>query len=456
MKIEVTNDLKTIAAILKEKGFSCYLVGGAVRNQLLGLEEKDYDLATDAFPEDIIQTFNKVIPTGIKHGTVTILFKGEAYEITTFRVDGEYTDGRRPDSIAYTANIYEDLKRRDFTINSIAYDILGEELIDPNRGLEDLENKTIKAIGDPHKRFQEDGLRPLRACRFAAQLNFTIEKNTFKAINKNIDNFKSVSKERIYDELVKTMKAETPSITFRLLHESGLLEVISEDMIKCVGIKQREKHKYDVFEHLLHTCDNCPREDTTLRFAGLFHDLGKVKVLQYKEDGTPTFYNHEKASSEIAIKIMKSLKFPNREIQKISHLIEHHMFHYERNWTDAAVRRFISKAGREYIEDLLILQKADIKSMNSSTEAYELIDELKNRIDKILAEKNAFQIKDLNINGRILASDVHIPGGPHMGQVLNALLEEVLDAPELNEKTLLISRAEQIYRGLTEGETRDL
>lgn len=209
-----------------------------------------------------------------------------------------------------------------------------------------------------------------------------------------------------------------------------------------------------MFEHLLHTCDYCPQSDTTLRFAGLFHDLGKVTVLQFKEDGTPTFYNHEKASAEIAIKIMKSLKFPNKEIQKISHLIEHHMFNYEKNWTDAAVRRFISKSGQEYINDLLILQKADIKSMNLSSDAFELIDEFKSRIDIILAEKNAFTIKDLKIDGRVLTNDVQIPSGPVMGQILKVLLDEVLETPDLNEKMILISRAEQLYKELSEGETK--
>lgn len=455
MIIKITDDLKRIASILNAKGFSCYLVGGAIRNQLLGIEEKDYDLATDAFPDDIINTFNKVVPTGIKHGTVTILFKGEAYEITTFRVDGEYTDGRRPDSIEYTSNIYEDLKRRDFTINSIAYDILKEELIDPNQGLIDLENKIIRAIGDPHKRFQEDGLRPLRACRFAAQLDFTIEKNTFNAINKNIEKFKSVSKERIFDELVKTMKAEKPSTTFRLLYDSGLLEVISEDMVNCFGVQQRERHKYDVFEHLLYTCDYCPREDTSLRFAGLFHDLGKKSVLQYKEDGTPTFYNHEKASADIAVKIMKSLKFPNREIKKIAHLIEHHMFNYEKKWSDAAVRRFISKSGLEYIDDLLILQKADIKSMKNSRDANNLLEEFKKRINNMLKEQNAFSIKDLKIDGHILSKNVNIPKGPLMGQILQTLLDEVLENPELNDKNILAIKAKEIYSDLLQTETRD-
>lgn len=452
MKIKITDNLKQIASILKNKGFGCYLVGGAVRNQLLGIEEKDFDLATDAFPEDIISIFNKVIPTGIKHGTVTVLFKGEAYEITTFRVDGKYSDGRRPDTIEYTSSIFDDLKRRDFTINSIAYDILNKKLIDPNNGLTDLNNKIIRAIGDPDQRFQEDGLRPLRACRFAAQLNFRIEEKTFKAINDNIDKFKNVSKERIYDELVKTMNAEKPSVTFHLLHRSGLLEVISEDFVKCEGIQQRNKHKYDVLEHLFQTCDNSPRGNKILRFAGLFHDLGKVRVLKFKEDGTPTFYNHEKVSAEIAVKIMKDLKFPNRDIHKIEHLIIHHMFNYQRIWTDAAVRRFISRVKVENIEDLITLQKADIKSMNVSPDDYTLIDEFKKRIENILNSKNAFEIKDLAINGHSLNRDVNIPKGPLMGKILNDLLDKVLEEPVLNEREKLIGIAENLYKDYSEKE----
>ena len=454
MIIKINDNLKIIASILKTKGFSCYLVGGAVRNQLLGLEEKDYDLATNAYPEDIINIFNKVIPTGIKHGTVTILFKGESYEITTFRVDGEYSDGRRPDSIKFTTDIYEDLKRRDFTINSIAYDILNEELIDPNNGLTDLENKIIKAIGDPNKRFQEDGLRPLRACRFAAQLNFTIEKNTFDAIGNNIDKFKSVSKERIYDELVKTMKAEKPSITFKLLQQSGLLKVISKDLTACRGVKQRERHSYDVFDHLLLTCDNCPKDNKILRFAGLFHDLGKVTVLKFKDDGTPTFYNHEQASVTLSDKIMKSLKFPNKDRQKIIHLIKFHMFNYEKSWTDGAVRRFISKVGVESINELLLLQKADLSTMIISAEAISLLDEFKKRIGVLLEQDNAFSIKDLKINGNILHKDLNIPNSPIMGRILSMLLDKTLDNPQNNEISYLKMKAEKYYKELLELESK--
>jgi poly(A) polymerase/tRNA nucleotidyltransferase (CCA-adding enzyme) len=445
MKIKIPDDLKKIASILQNKGFSCYLVGGAVRNQLLGIEEKDYDLATDAYPEDIIGLFKKVIPTGIKHGTVTILFKGEAYEITTFRLDGEYSDGRRPDTIEFTSNIYEDLKRRDFTINSIAYDILKEELIDPNNGLKDLYNKIIKAIGDPHKRFEEDGLRPLRACRFAAQLNFTIEERTFQAIGNNINKFKSVSKERIYDELVKTMKAEKPSITFNLLLNSGLLAVISDDLVKCKGIVQRERHLFDVFDHMLHTCDNCPAGNNILRFAGLFHDVGKVNARKYKDDGTPTFYNHEIESSKIAVKIMKELKFPNKDIQKIEHLIRNHMFNYESEWTDAAIRRFIARVGVKNIDDLLVLQRADMASMSVTPQRYTLLEEFKMRINQILMNNCAFSIKDLKINGNILINEMHIPSGPIMGTLLEKLLEDVLENPEKNDEDYLKKRVIEIY-----------
>lgn len=445
MKIEVTDDLIKIASILKTKGFSCYLVGGAVRNQLLGLEEKDFDLATDALPEDIIKTFRRVIPTGIKHGTVTVLFNKESYEITTFRVDGKYTDGRRPDSIHYTSDIIEDLKRRDFTINAIAYDILNHKLIDPNDGLGDLDKKIIRAIGDPDKRFQEDGLRPLRACRFAAQLNFHIEEKTFKAISSNLEKFKGVSQERIYDELVKTMKAEKPSQTFQLLLESGLLEIISEDMVKCVGLEQREKHKFDVFQHLISTCDHCPPGNKILRFAGLFHDLGKVTTLKYKEDGTPTFYNHEIPSAKLAVKIMKKLKFPNRDMQRIEHLILHHMFYYTREWTDSAVRRFIAKVGTDYIDELIILQKADMSSMNKTSEDYELLDEFSDRINKLINSDSAFTIKDLNINGNDLSEVVGIPKGPVMGQILTELLDKVLENPNLNTKSQLIEESRIIF-----------
>lgn len=451
MKIKLTDDLRKIASILDKRGFSCYLVGGAVRNQLLGIEEKDYDLATDALPEDIIEIFHRVIPTGIKHGTVTVLFKGEAYEVTTFRVDGKYTDGRRPDSIHYTSDINEDLKRRDFTINSIAYHILNEELIDPNKGLEDLDRKIIRAIGNPDKRFQEDGLRPLRACRFAAQLNFAIEEETFSAISRNLDKFRSVSKERIYDELIKTMKADNPSITFRHLLHSGLLKIISEDLFNCVGVEQRERHKCDVFEHLIQTCDSCPRSDKILRFAGLFHDLGKVTTLQFKEDGTPTFYNHEIPSAQLAVKIMKELKFPNKDIQKIEHLILHHMFNYTREWTDSAVRRFISKVGTEHIEDLLILQKADMTSMHRGDEDYLLLEEFKNRIDGIIATESAFSIKDLAINGNDLFQEIDIPKGPVMGRVLQKLLDYVLDDPQRNIKETLLNQAAVIYEDYSEG-----
>lgn len=450
MTIKLTDDLKKIASILNSKGFSCYLVGGAVRNQLLGIEEKDFDLATDALPQDIMALFHRVIPTGIKHGTVTVLFKGEAYEVTTFRVDGKYTDGRRPDSIHYTSDINEDLKRRDFTINSIAYDILNEELIDPNGGLKDLERKIIRAIGDPDKRFQEDGLRPLRACRFAAQLNFEIDKQTFEAISRNLEKFKNVSQERIYDELVKTMKADKPSITFRHLLHSGLLRIISEDMYNCVGIEQRERHNHDVFEHLIRTCDSCPKDDKVLRFAGLFHDIGKVSALKVKDDGTPTFYNHEIPSAQLAVKIMRKLKFPNKDIQRIEHLIRHHMFNFSREWTDSAVRRFISKVGKDSVEELLILQKADMSSMNRNKEDYDLLDEFKLRIEELINSESAFTIKDLKINGNDLNREISIPKGPVMGTILQKLLDIVLDNPDINEKKVLLEKAALIYSDYSE------
>ena len=231
------------------------MVGGAVRDQLLGLPAKDYDLCTDATPETVMSLFNKVIPTGIKHGTVTILFRKSPYEITTFRIDGEYSDGRRPDKIHYTDDLHEDLVRRDFTINSIAYDITNRKLIDPNGGQKDLKAKCIRAIGVPEERFNEDGLRSIRACRFASQLNFTVLPETISGIKHCLHNIPELSKERIYDEFIKIIQSSKPSISFELFRETGILPLIFPELDKCIGVEQKGNHDHDVFTHLLNSCD---------------------------------------------------------------------------------------------------------------------------------------------------------------------------------------------------------
>ncbi len=446
MKIKVPQDLITISRILKDAGHSCFLVGGAVRDQLLGLEAKDYDLCSDAKPEQVMELFNKVIPTGIKHGTVTIIFKRIPYEITTFRVDGEYTDGRRPDEITYTSDLHMDLKRRDFTINAIAYDILEKKIIDPNGGIEDLKRKQIRAIGVPEERFNEDGLRSIRACRFASQLHFTIEDETLRGINNQLHKIPDLSKERIYDELIKIFKSEKPSISFELFRKTGILPIILPELSRCIGIQQKGSHDFDVYNHLIYSCDAAPRDNENVRIAAMFHDLGKPESLGEDEEGLPTFYNHEYMSERIASEIMLRYRFPKEKMKKILHLIRNHMFHYTDEWSDAAVRRFIRRIGIENLEEQYLLRYADISGMSHTDGDFRNIQSLKERVLKILEEENAFSIKDLEIDGKDLMNSLKISGGPIIGDILEYLLESVLDDPGMNNKENLQILAEKYYQ----------
>ena len=446
MKIIVPHDLITIAKILKDAGHSCFLVGGAVRDQLLGLEAKDYDLCSDAKPEQVMQLFNKVIPTGIKHGTVTIIFKKVPYEITTFRVDGEYTDGRRPDEITYTSDLFKDLQRRDFTINAIAYDILKKRIIDPNGGIDDLKNKQIRAIGIPEERFNEDGLRSIRACRFASQLHFTIEPNTLRGINNQLENIPDLSKERIYDELIKIFRSKRPSISFELFRKTGILPIILPELSRCIGVEQKGNHDFDVYNHLIYSCDAAPQDNETVRIAAIFHDLGKPDSMSTDSNGLPTFYNHEIISETIASSIMLRYRFPKDKMKKILHLVRNHMFHYTNDWTDAAVRRFIRRIGLDDLEDQYQLRYADISGMSHTDSDFRNLKELKERVLNILKDENAFSIKDLEIDGKDLMETLRISGGPVIGNLLEYLLESVLDDPSMNNKKDLKNLAVKYYK----------
>ncbi len=450
MRIEIPEDVTRISEVIRKAGFKSYLVGGAVRDQLLGLPAKDYDLCTDARPEDIISLFRKVIPTGIKHGTVTVLMNKKSYEITTFRIDGTYTDGRRPDRIHYTDDLTEDLKRRDFTINSIAYDVLEHKIHDPNRGESDLRAGIIRAIGVPEDRFREDGLRSIRACRFASQLNFRIEENTIRGIKASLYNIGDLSAERIYEEFLKIMKADRPSISFHHFQETGILPLILPELSLCAGVSQKGFHEYDVFEHLLRSCDAAPADNPEVRFAALFHDLGKPAVKRTGEDGIPTFYNHDSESVKIAESIMIRYRFPKNRMNRILHLIGNHMFHYTPDWTDAAVRRFIRKIELDCLEDQYLLRKADIEGMSSDDEHNKFgnLNALKLRVGKILEEENAFTIKDLTVNGKDIM-DLGVPGGPKVGIILESLLETVLDDPAQNNRDQLLMIAERLYRKIS-------
>ena len=426
-------DLINIVKTIKKAGFQCYIVGGGIRDLMLHLKPKVWDLTTDASPQKISKLFKKVIPTGIKYGTVTVIINKIPYEITTFRSDERYVDGRHPSKVMFSKDLKKDLSRRDFTINAIAYDPTTKELVDIFGGKKDLKAKLIRAVGNPVERFREDGLRPIRACRFAAKLNFKIEKKTLDAIPKCLSTAKKVSPERVHDELMRMLEADKPSIGIDLMRKSGLLSIYIPELLKGVGVKQPKPfHKDDVYWHDLYACDAVSKDKPALRLAALFHDIAKPQC-----KAGYTFYNHETKGAEMAQAIMKQLKFSNAHIEYVANIIRHHMFNYEPKWSDAAVRRFIMRIGLNYADDIFDLRIADIKSMGRRVEPGHPRG-LRNRIKKVIKEQNALHIRDLKVNGNDVMKTLHIKPGPEVGEVLNKLLEKVLDNPGLNTKLDLI------------------
>ena len=440
---------KTVLSIIKkflERGFECHLIGGSVRDLILGRTVYDYDFATDALPEEVMKMFRKTVPTGIKHGTVTILSDEGQFEITTYRSDGKYIDERHPDTVSFSKELRIDVERRDFTINGLVYDPLSGEIIDHVNGLRDIENKIIRTIGDPIMRFTEDGLRPIRACRFAATLNFLIEENTFRAMAETADTVRKVSKERIRDELMKILESEKPSVGIEYLRKAGLLETFLPELAECHDVAQNKYHIYDVYYHSIYSCDAASKEYPLIRLAALLHDIGKVPTRQPGADGDFTFYNHEVVGAKMTKKIMKKLKFSNEQIEIVNNLILNHMFHYTDEWTDGAVRRFIRKVGLANIENLFTLRMADRKGNGARKGLPAPIERLKKRIDNVIEQENAFSVRDLEINGNVIMEEFNLKPGPIIGRILNELLEMVLDNPELNEREKLIAKTKEMLK----------
>lgn len=438
IKIEMPINVKKILSILYFEGCAGYIVGGCVRDSILGLIPNDWDICTNCVPEDMLHIFSsfKIILTGFKHGTVTVVIGGENYEITTYRIDSNYIDGRHPEKVTFTEKLKEDLKRRDFTINAMAYnDRVG--LVDHHGGLQDILDKKIRCVGDPLERFEEDYLRMLRGVRFAVQLGYSLEQNTFDAIKKLCRNIANISAERIREELNEILLSREPSRGFRLLNATGLLKYIMPELCICVGFDQRNPyHCKDVFDHTLDVVDNT-EADLILRLAALFHDIGKPETFFIDERHIGRFFGHSIRGAEIAEKVMKRLKYDNKSIAQVMILVKEHMSRYK-NLSDKALKRFINRVGRDNIDRLFKLQIADVEALASEDEMnIDDISKLKNEVERILNEKQPLSVKDLEIDGYDLIK-FGIPEGEQIGVILGELLEIVLEDPETNKKDILM------------------
>ena len=426
MHIKIPDKVKFIIDTFYENNYEAFMVGGCIRDFLLSKEPKDYDIATSALPNITESLFEKTIPTGIKHGTITVLLDKEPFEVTTYRVEGEYKDNRRPDEISFVTNIKDDLSRRDFTINAFAYNSK-EGLKDYFNGLEDLQNKIIRTVGDSNKRFNEDALRMMRAIRFASQLDFNIEKSTLDGIKKNKNLLKNISSERIRDELCKLLLSDNTRKGLNLLKDCGVLDVIIPELTSLIGFNHKTKdYNEDLFDHTLSVVENTPN-DLILRLSALFHDIGKPKV-------------NDNISEDITRKILTRLHFDNKTIKSVCILIKEYM-NVLGNSTDIDIKRFINRTSKENIYSLLEFQKAHVLSLkNSDLDLYELND-IKNKIDNIINSNIPLSIKDLNIDGSILTKELNLKPGKVIGETLNYLLEVVLNNPNLNNETILLEKA---------------
>ena len=375
--------------------------------------------------------------------------KGQHYEVTTLRGETTYSDGRRPDEVVFVDDIVRDLARRDFTINAIAVDPTDGKLVDPFDGRKDITNKKVRAVGKAIERFSEDGLRVLRAARFSATLGFDLDPDTFAAIEPTLGTFKKVSQERVRDEWMKTMKAKTPSRAFEVMRTSGILGVTCPELLDGVGMEQNKWHSLDVWGHAMACMDACTG-DAVLRIAALLHDVGKPRSRAFSDKTQDfTFYDHDKIGAEIAFPIATRLKFSNDERDRIVGLVRHHLFHYDA-WTDQAVRRWIKRVGPERVEDLYVLNEADLRGKGPIFQEKDLapLFALKEHVARVLAEGAALTTRDLAIDGNDLMKELGMPPGRNIGVVLEALLEEVLADPEKNTRDTMLARAKEIAASL--------
>lgn len=443
MVIKIPQQVNRAIEILRQNGHTAYVVGGAVRDAIMGKNAHDWDIATSANPEETVAAFKgyRVIETGVKHGTVTVVLDGESLEITTYRIESGYSDSRHPDKVEFTDLIEEDLSRRDFTVNAIAYSPFAG-IADPFGGCGDIKAKIIRCVGDPDKRFGEDALRILRALRFSATLGFEIDKNTSESIRKNYKSLKKISSERVYTEISKLLCGTDAKRI--LLDYSEVFFFIFPALKPTKGCTQNhERHIFDVWGHTVEAVSSIAPEPH-LRFAMLFHDSGKPYVKTTDEKGIDHFYNHSKKSREIAFDAMTMLKTSNKMRDKVCSLVEYHDFLPDKI-SKKTYKKYIGILGFETVEELFEIRKADVSAQNPKflEECLEANKIGLGILDEIRKENSCLKISDLAINGKDLEK-AGIPPSPEMGRILETLLDEVLGEKTENSKNALLKRVEDI------------
>lgn len=461
MQYRIPQEVKTVGDSLRKAGFESYLVGGCVRDLLIGREPKDWDITTNATPEQIQTVFpdsfyeNDFGTVGVKTGAEDSRFA--IVEVTPYRTESAYSDRRRPDKVEFGTSLLEDLARRDFTINAIALDEDKGQIVDPYDGQKDIKDKLVRAVGDARERFNEDALRMLRAVRLVAELDFGIDGDTATAISENNKHLSHVSRERVRDEFMRILNSDQPMNALVLAQQLGILEFISPDLIRGIGVEQNQAHSYDVFGHLMRTMQHAADKNWgfDIRLAGLFHDVSKPETRRWSEEKKQwTFHGHDVVGSRVTRKILEDLRFSRETIEKVTKLVRWHMFFSDpEQITLSAVRRMIANVGEENIWDLLNLRICDRIGTGRPKEQPFRFRKYKAMVEQAL--RDPISVKMLKTDGAHIMETFHMKPGPKIGYVLNALLEEVLDDSDKNTEEYLDRRTTELLE-MPEKELREL
>lgn len=461
MEFRVPKEALDVVEKLSEAGYEAYLVGGCVRDLLIGRKPKDWDVTTNAKPQAIQEIFPDSYYTN-DFGTVGVLRETDdptlkIIEVTPYRSEGQYSDKRRPDSVTFGESLEDDLARRDFTINAIAYDPYKGQIVDPYKGQKDIDAKVLKTVRNPEERFEEDALRLMRAVRLVAELGFAMDSETASAIQTKAANLAHVSRERIRDELVRILNSDQPMMALVLAQKLGILEHISPDLVRGIGVDQNQAHSYDVFEHLMRSMQHAADKGWSfdIRLAALFHDVSKPETRRWsKEKNDWTFHGHEVVGAKVTKKALEDLRFSRETIEKTVKLVRWHMFFSDPDQiTLSAVRRMIRNVGEENIWDLLNLRICDRIGTGRPKEQPFRFRRYKAMVEEAL--RDPISVTMLAVNGSDLMQELHVKPGPRIGWTLNALLEEVLEDPSKNTKEYLMKSAERLS-SLTDQELQEL